>query len=332
MLNALKYFALPIGLSLLALAGVYYYLGLAAFFTAALLVILEVTLSFDNAVVNARVLEKMSPKWQRRFLTWGILIAVFGTRIILPIIIVSVALLASPFYVAHLALFDPKHYGELLEGVAPAIHSFGAAFLFLVALKYFFDENKKTHWIHVIEKHLSSWGRIEAIEIGAVLLMISVLSFFVDPAIQATVLAGGIFGTLLFIGMQALTSAFSVKSGVVAVSSFSLFLYLEVLDSAFSLDGVIGAFALTSSIVIIAIGLGIGAYFVRALTIYMVNKKTLDTLVFLEHGAHWAIFGLAGSMLVSLLTDVPEIVTGTIGLGFVVTAYYSSLRYRKTGS
>ncbi|TAJ15863.1 DUF475 domain-containing protein [Patescibacteria group bacterium] len=332
MLSIVKFFGASVLVTLGALGAVYYYLGIQAFLTAALLVILEVTLSFDNAVVNARVLEKMSPKWQKRFLTWGILIAVFGTRIFLPIFIVSAVVWASPLFIAHIAFFDPAHYGELLEGAAAGIHAFGATFLLLVALKYFLDENKKTHWIQFIERHLISWGRIEAIEITLALLAVAGVSYFVPAAEQATVLIAGIAGILVFIGMQALTSAFTVETKTTVNASFALFMYLEVLDTAFSLDGVIGAFALTSAIPVIAVGLGVGAYFVRSLTIYMVKQKTLDTLVYLEHGAHWAIFGLAASMLVSLLTDVPEVVTGTVGLVFVVAAYYSSLRFNKNNS
>ncbi|HUQ30397.1 MAG TPA: DUF475 domain-containing protein, partial [Candidatus Paceibacterota bacterium] len=82
------------------------------------------------------------------------------------------------------------------------------------------------------------------------------------------------------------------------------------------------------SLIIIAVGLGIGAYFVRALTVYFVERNTLTTLQYLEHGAHWAIFGLAASMYASLFLEVPELITGTIGLAFVTAAYYSSLRTR----
>jgi len=102
-----------------------------------------------------------------------------------------------------------------------------------------------------------------------------------------------------------------------------------VLDAAFSLDGVIGAFALTTAIPIIFAGLGIGAFFVRTITVFLVQKKTLDTLVYLEHGAHWAILGLALSMLASLMIHIPEAITGLIGLVFVTLAYVSSVREKK---
>lgn len=329
MAKLLKYFWFSLSVTLVGLVSIFLFGGPAALFITLLLILLEVTLSFDNAVVNARVLQKMTPEWQRRFLTWGILIAVFGTRFVLPILIVSIVTWASPWAITQMALFDPAHYGELLEGAKHAIHAFGATFLLLVALKYFLDTNKKLHWIQAIEEHLSKWGRIEALEIVLALLAVTGIAFLVPPEVQGTVMIAGVFGVVLFIVMQGITSAFSIEAKETASHSLALFAYLEVLDASFSLDGVIGAFALTSSIPIIAVGLGIGAFFVRSLTIYMVREKTLDTLRYLEHGAHWAIFGLAISMLVSMLTDVPEAVTGTIGVIFVIAAYYSSLGKKK---
>lgn len=328
----LKFFSVPIGVSVLILAAIWYFLGFAAFVTAVLLMILEITLSFDNAVVNARVLAGMDEKWRNRFLTWGILIAVFGTRLVLPILIVSASVLMSPWAVTKLAAFNPSEYAHLLEGARYSIYSFGAAFLLMVSLKYFFNGNKDVHWLQVVERHLAKWGRIEAIEIGLALSLIAVISLFVPAAAQATVLISGLLGVLLFIITQGITSAFSIEaeSGAITKSGLALFLYLEVLDAAFSLDSVIGAFALTTSLPIIIAGLGIGAWFVRSITIYLVRRKTLDTLAYLEHGAHWAIFGLALSMFAGLLFHVPELITGTVGLLFILAAYWSSLRFRKS--
>ncbi len=326
----MRIFLFPVLISIVALIGILFGIGLTAFITAVLLVILEVTLSFDNAVVNARVLENMSQVWRRRFLTWGILIAVFGTRVVLPVLIVSVAAWMSPTLVAKLAVSSPEDYAHLLEDAHVIIAAFGGAFLLMVSLKYFFDESKEVHWIEVIEHRLARFGRIESVEIGFAMIALLALSFFASEAEQFAILAAGTVGIGLFIFMQGLTSSFSEGIGDgMAASGLSLFLYLNVLDSAFSLDSVVGAFALSSSIVVIAVGLGVGAYFVRALTVYLVEKKTLDTLVYLEHGAHWAIFGLAGSMLASIFLEVSELITGTIGLAFVAAAYYSSALYRR---
>lgn len=320
-----NFFFLPAVVSCIAFGLVGYFLGASAFLLVIILSILETTLSFDNAVVNAKVLERMSPIWQRRFLTWGIAIAVFGTRFVLPILIVSIALWMSPMYITKLAFTDPEQYGHLLESVHGSITAFGGVFLLMVSLKYFFNKAKQIHWIHVIEKHLVKWGRIEAIEVALALVLLTTLAS-VSHFDTTTVLIAGIVGLVLFILMEGIAGSLSLESGEVAASGFTLFLYLNILDSAFSLDGVVGAFALTSDLLIIVVGLGIGAYFVRSLTLYFVKMKTLTELVYLEHGAHWAILGLAIAMLAGLVVHVPEVVTGLIGLCFVTLAYRSSLR------
>lgn len=324
-----KHFAFPVALSLILLGGIYVWGGLAALGIALLLTVLEVTLSFDNAVVNAKVLKQMDAKWRHRFMTWGILIAVFATRFLLPILIVAASVALSPWTVAQLALFSPEEYGALLHGAHGVIASFGGAFLLMVSLKYFFDEAKESHWIQAIEKHVSRWGRIEAIEIGVALAILLLLAFFSHEH-AAEVLSAGILGIVLFIFMQGITSSVSVEKGsAVAAGGFALFMYLEVLDASFSLDGVVAAFALTNLVPVIAVGLGIGALFVRTLTIVMVERNTLDAFAYLEHGAHWAILGLAASMLGSLFFEVPEAVTALIGIVIIGASVWSSIQERK---
>jgi len=107
------------------------------------------------------------------------------------------------------------------------------------------------------------------------------------------------------------------------------FLYLEVLDASFSFDGVIGAFAITSDVVIIMLGLAIGAMFVRSMTVFLVHKGTLDEFVYLEHGAHYAIGILAVIMLASMKFHIPEIFTGLIGVAFILASLWSSVQHRK---
>lgn len=321
-----KTFALPIAATFIVLAALYSWFGFNTFLLAAILIVLEITLSFDNAVVNAKVLMRMNKTWQKRFLTWGILIAVVGTRLIFPIVIVAASVALSPIAVAKLAFFSPEKYAHLLEGAKTAISAFGGTFLLMVSLKYFFDEHKNIHWIHFIERHVSRWGRIEALEIGLTLGALLLMAFFL-PAKATVILTAGVLGILVFILMQGIANAFTVEAGSIATAgNLALFLYLNVLDAAFSLDGVIGAFAITTLLPAIIAGLGIGAYFVRSITVYMVQQKTLDELVYLEHGAHWAIMGLAIAMIVSIFHEVPEIITGGIGLIFVGGAYYSSIK------
>jgi len=320
----MKIFIGPIITSVVALVAVFFWGGPAAFFLALLLSVLEITLSFDNAVVNAKVLAKMDATWQRRFLTWGILLAVFGTRLVLPAFIVAIAAGILPWSAFVLAFNNPEAYGELLSSASQAINAFGGVFLLMVSLKYFFDTAKHVHWIAAIETRLAKWGRIEAIELAIALAVLLVLAYFSTE--QASVLFAGCIGLLTFVVMQGITSSLQVSETNVAAAGASLFVYLNVLDSAFSLDGVVGAFALTTDILIIFVGLGIGAYFVRSITVYLVRQHTLEALKYLEHGAHWAILGLGLSMLAGILFHVPEVVTGLIGLVFVSFAYYSSRR------
>lgn len=324
----MKLFIWPVLVSIVALISIYIWGGTSAFLIACLLSILEVTLSFDNAVVNAKVLSKMTPKWQQRFLTWGILIAVFGTRLVLPVVIVAFAAFISPWAVTMLALEHPEDYAHLLETAGPAISAFGGIFLLMVSLKYFFDVSKDVHWIAWIEKHLVRWGRIEAIELAIALATLVSLSYLAQD--QAQVLVACAIGLLTFVVMQGITSTLDIEAGHVAAGGAALFLYLNILDSAFSLDGVVGAFALTSALPIIFVGLGIGAYFVRSITVYLVRKKTLEALTYLEHGAHWAILGLGLSMLVGVVMHVPEVITGMVGLVFVTLSYISSIRERRS--
>ncbi len=321
----MRLFIAPTVISVVALGALFLWGGVGAFFLAVVLVILEITLSFDNAVVNAKVLSEMSEVWQRRFLTWGILLSVIGTRLILPIIIVSIVAVVSPITITMLALYNAAEYTRLLTGADAAIKSFGGAFLMMVSLKYFLDVGKQVHWFSALESRLSKWGRVEAIEIALALIVLFFVSFFThdDPAV---VLRSGLIGLVLFTVTEGVAHGLGVETRGAVRSGAVLFLYLNLLDTAFSLDGVIGAFALTTVLPIIVVGLGIGAYFVRSLTVYLVRAKTLTSLRYIEHGAHWAIFGLALCMFAGIIVHVPEVIVGTIGLGFIGLSYFSSRR------
>src|SRR5690606_28965997 len=105
--------------------------------------------------------------------------------------------------------------------------------------------------------------------------------------------------------------------------------YLEVLDASFSFDGVIGAFALTSNLFVIAIGLGVGAMYVRSMTIMLVEKGTLAQYRFLEHGAFYAILILSVIMYVQTIYHIPEVITGLGGAALIGVALWSSIRWRR---
>ena len=305
---------------------------LSTMFIVAVLAILEVSLSFDNAVVNATVLKEMTPAWRRRFITWGIAIAVFGMRIFFPLAIVAIIAQIDPFSALIMAATDPDRYSRVLTSAHVSVSAFGGAFLAMVGLKHFFDHEKDVHWIAIIERPLTRLGRIAAVELGLVLLLLYLVSSWLPGHEQVGFLVAGIFGLVSYIAVDGIAAVLSVESAVtgeVVRSGAAAFLYLEVLDASFSFDGVIGAFALSNNLFVIAIGLGVGAMFVRSLTIMLVEQEALASYRYLEHGAFYAIVALAVIMFVNTISHIPEVVTGLIGAGFIGAAFVDSIRYNR---
>jgi hypothetical protein len=294
--------------------------------------VLEVSLSFDNAVVNAAVLRDMAPIWRKRFLTWGIAIAVFGMRIVFPLAIVAIAARLGPIEAVKLAANNPGEYERIITAAHVGIAGFGGAFLAMVGLKFFFDQDKEVHWIDVVEKRLGSLGSVHAIEIGIVLLALYGVAQLLVREEAYTMIVSGIFGILAYLAVEAVNTLLEPEedvTGAVVRSGLAGFLYLNLLDSAFSFDGVIGAFALSNNIFVIALGLGIGAMFVRSMTILLVDKGTLAEYRYLEHGAFWAILALAIIMLLSARYEIPEVVTGLIGAVLIGASLYWSVRHNR---
>jgi uncharacterized protein len=317
----------------------------------AILAVLEVSLSFDNAVVNATVLVRMSAFWQKIFLTVGVAIAVFGMRLIFPLLIVGITAKLTPTEAVRLALEkgDPKHhgtYGYLLHQAHPAIAAFGGVFLLTLFLDFILEEREIT-WLSWLERPLARIGRLDQLAVVISLVALAISAYELAPSDKvSTVLLSGTLGLVTYLVVNGLGELFDTdeeavehaggevhvatgggKAVVAAVgkAAFFLFLYLEVLDASFSFDGVVGAFAITSDPIIIAIGLGIGAMFIWSLTVFLVHKGTLAEYVYLEHGALWAIGALAVVLLVTMKYDVPEVVTGLIGVSFIGAALVSSI-------
>lgn len=326
----LKFFIAPLILSAIGFGAAYYWGGAAMLGLVIFLTILEVSLSFDNAVVNAKVLMRMDEKWRGRFLTWGMFIAVFGARLVFPVLLVSISAATSPFTILFLVFANPDEYARLVTSATPIIHSLGGAFLAMVALKYFFDEAKETHWIPFVERKFATWGRIQAIEVAIVLSILLYCTWRL-PAEGMAILGAGCIGIVLFILMEGTVELLGAAAeGETVKQGLSLFIYLNLLDAAFSFDGVIGAFTLTTEVAVIVLGLGLGAYFVRTFTLVLVERKTLASLTYLEHGAYWAIAALALCMFVALFQEVPDAIAGTVSLLFIGASYFSSLRRNKT--
>lgn len=296
------------------------------------LAILEISLSFDNAIVNANKLKEMTPEWQRRFLTWGILIAVFGMRIVFPLLIVVAAAGIGPVEAIRLAATQPADYARIIGDAQLSIAAFGATFLMMVALSYFIDEGKEIHWIRVLEERLSRWGTIRGLEIALVLAAVMVFAILMPEADVDDFLFSALGGLLTFLGVDVLGRVLDQKQAALEAAArggFGAFLYLEVLDASFSFDGVIGAFALTHNLFLIAIGLGVGAMYVRSMTIMLVEKQTLAEFRYLEHGAFYSILILSGIMFGQTMWHIPELVTGLLGSAFIAVALASSILYNR---
>lgn len=308
-----------------------------ALLTTVLLSVLEISLSFDNAVVNATVMKTMSEVWKKRFLTWGMLIAVFGMRLVFPLAIVSVLGQIGPVEALMMSINDPVKYAEIMTSSHVYVASFGGIFLFMVFVHFFINAEKEVHWIPLFEKPLAQTGQFKGIELTLTLTVL-ILFAVMFPDIQdryAFILSGlcGIITFLLVHGVSDFLEEKEVVSDaqkVVATGGLGTFLYLEVLDASFSFDGVVGAFALTNSLFLIMIGLGIGAFFVRSLTIYFVDKNTVENFKYLEHGAFYALGVLALIMLFGAFVHIPEWITGLSGLIILVLSVVHSIHAAKT--
>ncbi|MFD8276874.1 DUF475 domain-containing protein [Streptomyces flaveolus] len=355
----LKTFRWAFAVTALGLAAGVLYDGWTALGLVAILAVLEISLSFDNAVINAGILKKMSAFWQKIFLTVGILIAVFGMRLVFPVVIVAISARLGPIEAVDLALTDKDRYQELVTDAHPSIAAFGGMFLLMIFLDFLL-EDRDIKWLGAVERPLAKLGRVDMLSVCVALIVLLVSSMtFAAHAHQhgghhadkaQTVLVAGIAGLITYMVVHGLSAYFenrleaeeereheaqeeAERSGgprsaaaLTGKAAFFMFLYLEVLDASFSFDGVIGAFAITNDIVLMALGLGIGAMYVRSLTVYLVRQGTLDDYVYLEHGAHYAIGALAVILLVTIQYQISEIVTGLIGVVLIAWSFWSSVR------
>ena len=359
--------SLAITVAGLAFAGVLWgWQGLAV---VAILSVLEISLSFDNAVINAGILRKLNAFWQKIFLTVGVLIAVFGMRLVFPVVIVAITAKIGPIEAVKVAVNDPDRYEHLVTGAHPAIAAFGGVFLLMIFLDFLF-EDRDIHWLAWLERPLARVGKLETLSVIVSLVALLVAATTVATSVPlpgggtadktATVLLAGAAGLVTYLVVGGVSGYFegrleedddaeaaaedgevaavpAPKGGASAIglagkAAFFMFLYLEVIDASFSFDGVIGAFAITNDIFMMALGLGIGAMYIRSLTVFLVRKGTLDDYVYLEHGAHYAIGALAVILLVTIKHEVNEVVTGLVGVVLILASFLSSVvRNRRLG-
>ncbi|MGH7240858.1 MAG: DUF475 domain-containing protein, partial [Candidatus Saccharimonadales bacterium] len=142
-----RIFAISGLLTLAGVLGVLLGSGVGAATVVVILIAVETAFSFDNAIINAKTLAKLSDYWQKLFLTVGMVFAVLGMRVVFPILIVSLSAHLSWESVLNLAFHHPHEYAEKLEAAHPAIAAYGGAFLLMLALEFFIDEKRKVLWL-----------------------------------------------------------------------------------------------------------------------------------------------------------------------------------------
>ncbi|EMS36287.1 hypothetical protein G653_02644 [Candidatus Liberibacter americanus PW_SP] len=290
---------------------------------------MEISLSFDNSIINARNLQKMSPIWQKRFMTWGILIAVFGMRIIFPIVIVCVSASINPIEAINIAIFNPSDYLKIITNAHLPIAGFGGTFLMMVSLNFFFDTKKNVHWISFLERHISRFARIKGLKIILVYLFIIGISSRLKTDDIYILLYSSVFALIIFYAINFLELIISTNNNKKIAGQtkygLSLFLYLEIIDASMSFDGVISSFAITKNFPIIIIGLAIGAVYVRSMTIFILKTGIINKYKYLEHGSFYAIFVLSMVMFLQTIFNIPEIFTGTSSVILIISSVISSM-------
>lgn len=313
-----------------------YYFGVGALVPLLILMIIEVTFSFDNAVVNAKILKKMSPFWQKLFLSVGIIVAIFGMRLVFPIAIVALTANLNWKDVIDLAMNHPAAYADKLEYAHPTITAFGGAFLFVLSLHFFMEQEKEHHWFGTFEKTLQRlgayWWMPALITLAVVVgLSLAPANHHADQTLRAGLIGVATYAIIhgLTVVIEKTTKSANRLATYTGWAAFTMFVYLELLDASFSLDGVLGAFAITSDVLLIVAGLGVGAVWVRSLTVFMVRRGTLDSYKYLEHGAHYAIAVLALAMLMAAIYEIPEAVTGVLGVALIAGSLAASIKARK---
>ncbi len=286
------------------------------------LILFEVIISIDNAVINAEVLSTMSAKARRWFLIYGLFIAVFAVRGLLPWLIVwATNPSLGPIDAFTATLSDKPEIKEIIERSSPFLLIGGGVFLIFL----FF------HWLFIETKNYGLKGErffhrhgVWFFAIVSIILMVIVWYALKQNPFMAF---GAVVGSTAFFIVHGFKQNAEVREkeliGGSSMSDWSKILYLEVIDATFSIDGVIGAFAFTMSVPLIIIGNGIGAFVVRELTIR--NIEPVKRLIYLKNGAMYSIFFLGIIMVLdSFGAHIPNWVSPVVTISIVGYFFYKS--------
>ncbi len=288
------------------------------------LILFETIISVDNAVINAEVLSTMSARARRWFLIYGLIIAVFAVRGLLPWLIVWTANPSLGPVKALTATFsEDPNIAKVIEESSPFLLIGGGVFLIFL----FF------HWLFIETKNYGLKGErffhrhgVWFFAIVSIILMVIVWYALKQNPFMAF---GAVVGSTAFFIVHGFKQNAEMREkelmGDTSMSDWSKILYLEVIDATFSIDGVIGAFAFTMSVPLIIIGNGIGAFVVRELTIR--NIETVKRLIYLKNGAMYSIFFLGIIMVLdSFGYHIPNWVSPVITITIVGYFFYKSKR------
>jgi len=336
----INYFRFPIAFAAIVFAALYFYTRDISYVGTAIdLAFVEVSLSFDNAVVNAIKLKEMSGFWRTAFLTVGLLIAVGFMRFFLPLEIVSFFGKLSLHDAYSLAFTNHEKFTSILEKSNDAISGFGGAFLAMVAFKYFIDSEKESHWISIFEipmTYIHKFAQICELESIHAILVLAVSTALYFSGWSLHFLLAAICGVIAFMVIEIFKTLIELfdstlekkenVSGVLKLitGGLGLFIYLEVLDASFSFDGVIAAFAISKNVLVVASGLGVGAAFVRGMTLMLVDTGKMAEYKYLENGAFFAILAIAAFMFTTPMVHIPDTVVAVTSMVVIITAWLHS--------
>jgi hypothetical protein len=298
------------------------------------LVVFEIVNSIDNAIINAHVLKTMSAKWRKIFLFWGLIFAVFVVRGILPFLIVWLTVPGISIAAAFAAMFSGSP--EIIEAInagKPLILMGAGVFLLLLYLHWLFLEEKSPLFVtdKLIKPHFGIWF----FACAAVLLTAILFFAKANPILMLSAAIGNAAFFILYgFREQAEKESEYLVAGGGGMGDLSKLLYLEVLDASFSFDGVLGAFAFTTSIPLILVGNGIGAFVVREMTIRSIDK--VASYKFLKNGAMTSI-GILGAIIIfesfseslKLGFNIPDAVAPLVTFALVGVAFWESRKLLK---
>ncbi len=325
----IKHYNFAIAATVAIFGGAVFFNGFAALLPLTALVLIEIVFSFENAVINSQVLSTMRRVWRIIFLTVGIFFAVFVVRAVLPLVLVSSSTDSTVIEVWNLALHHPEEYALRLESAYPVIAAFGGVFLLMVGLR-FFGEKRKVRWLDGLEAPLGEFNQPWWVSIVGAIIATSAIYTILAPG-DAKVALAGAFGAVAFLTIKLISKLLigheTKKTHGSHRHGFTQLMYLELLDASFSFDSVIAAFAITKNVILITAGLGIGAVFVRSMTLHLLDNGTLRHYRYLVHGAHYAILVLSLMLLVGIRYHIPEVVAGVAGILILLLAFHSSRRY-----